>query len=71
VTVIPALFLIRFYQTTISPGLGPRCRFEPSCSHFAYEAFERHGLIKGFRLTVRRLTSCRPFGRRGYDPVPD
>jgi putative membrane protein insertion efficiency factor len=71
VTAIPALFLIRAYQRTISPGLGNVCRFEPTCSHYAYEAFERHGLIRGALLTVKRLSSCRPYGRSGYDPVPD
>jgi putative membrane protein insertion efficiency factor len=71
VTVLPALYLIRFYQLAISPGLGPRCRFQPSCSHYAYEAFERHGLLRGFRLTLKRLASCHPYGRKGYDPVPD
>jgi putative membrane protein insertion efficiency factor len=70
-TAIPALVLIRAYQRTISPGLGNVCRFEPSCSHYAYEAFERHGLIRGGWLTVKRLVSCRPYGRSGYDPVPD
>lgn len=70
-TVTPALFLIRTYQRTISPGLGNVCRFEPSCSHYAYEAFDRHGLIRGAWLTVKRLASCRPYGRTGYDPVPD
>jgi putative membrane protein insertion efficiency factor len=72
VTVIPALLLIRFYQLAISPALGRGvCRFEPSCSHYAYEAFERHGLLKGGWLAAKRLASCRPRGRMGYDPVPD
>lgn len=70
-TVRPVLALIRFYQVAISPGLGPRCRFEPTCSHYAYGAFARHGLLKGAWLTIRRLASCRPGGGRGYDPVPN
>ena len=70
-TSIPALALIRIYQRTISPGLGNVCRFQPSCSHYAYEAFERHGLLKGGWLTVKRLARCRPYGGNGYDPVPD
>jgi putative membrane protein insertion efficiency factor len=55
----------------ISPNLGPLCRYEPSCSHYAYEAVERHGALRGVWLAVRRLGRCRPLGGRGYDPVPD
>jgi len=64
------LNLIRFYQHAISPGLGPLCRYEPSCSHYAYEAIERHGVLKGGWLGIKRLFRCRPYGGRGYDPVP-
>jgi len=71
VTATPALALIRLYQVTISPSLGNVCRFQPTCSHYAYEAIERHGLLKGVWLAARRLISCRPGGRTGYDPVPD
>ena len=70
-TAAPALTLIRIYQRIISPSIGNVCRFEPSCSHYAYEAFARHGLLRGFWLTVKRLAGCRPYGRSGYDPVPD
>ena len=65
------LLLIRFYQRAVSPGLGRVCRFEPSCSHYSYEAIERHGLLRGVWLGVRRLLRCRPFGGSGYDPVPE
>jgi putative membrane protein insertion efficiency factor len=64
------LSLIRFYQRAISPGLGPLCRYEPTCSHYACEAIERHGLLKGGWLGLKRLSRCRPYGGRGYDPVP-
>jgi uncharacterized protein len=64
------LKLIRAYQTAISPNLGPLCRYEPSCSHYAYEAVERHGVLRGGWLGVKRLSRCRPYGGRGYDPVP-
>jgi putative membrane protein insertion efficiency factor len=64
------LLLIRIYQRTVSPGLGNVCRFEPSCSHYAYEAIERHGLLRGGWLSIKRLLRCRPMGPRGYDPVP-
>ncbi len=66
----PALALIRIYQRLISPSLGNVCRFEPSCSHYTYEAIELHGLFKGAWLGFRRFTRCRPYGGSGYDPVP-
>jgi uncharacterized protein len=65
------LSVIRIYQRTLSAAIGNVCRFEPSCSHYAYEAVERHGSLKGGVLTLRRLLRCRPLGGRGYDPVPD
>ncbi len=64
------LNLIRFYQSAISPSLAPACRYEPSCSHYAQEAIELHGLLKGIYLGLKRLSRCRPYGGRGYDPVP-
>jgi putative membrane protein insertion efficiency factor len=63
--------LIRLYQRAVSPSLGTLCRFEPSCSRYAYSAIERHGAVKGGRLALARLVRCRPFGSTGYDPVPD
>lgn len=65
-----SLALLRFYKTSVSPGLPPACRFQPSCSEYAYEAIERHGAVKGWWLTVRRLVRCHPFHPGGYDPVP-
>ncbi len=65
-----ALGAIRFYQRTISPGLGNLCRYQPSCSHYAVEAIECYGTPKGFWLAARRLARCTPLGRGGYDPVP-
>jgi len=62
---------IRLYQAIISPALGVACRYEPTCSHYAYEAIERHGAWRGVRLAARRLARCRPGGGGGYDPVPD
>lgn len=64
------LLAIRGYQLTLSPLLGPRCRFHPSCSHYAAEAVERHGLIRGSGLALARLGRCHPFNPGGYDPVP-
>jgi putative membrane protein insertion efficiency factor len=62
--------LIRAYQLTLSPLLGARCRFYPSCSHYALEAIERHGLWRGSWLSVRRVARCHPFCHGGFDPVP-
>ncbi len=67
----PALALIRLYQGLVSPRLGSVCRFQPSCSHYTYEAIERHGLLRGGWFGLRRFLRCRPFGGSGYDPVPD
>ena len=64
------LFLIRVYRAAVSPLLGPRCRFEPSCSAYAEEALRTHGVVKGVGLTLWRLGRCHPFARGGIDPVP-
>ncbi len=61
---------IRGYQRRISPLWGPRCRFHPTCSHYAVEALEKHGLLKGVVLAIWRLLRCQPFSKGGYDPVP-
>ena len=65
-----ALRAIRAYQSALSPYLGGRCRFSPSCSSYAYQAISAHGVARGVWLGARRLARCRPFGGRGYDPVP-
>ena len=64
------LAAIEWYQEAFAYRLSP-CRFTPSCSHYAHEAFETHGTARGFWLTMRRLTRCRPFGPSGWDPVPE
>ncbi len=64
------LWLIRFYQRQISPGLPPSCRFTPTCSEYARQAIEKYGALKGTYLAVRRLLKCHPFHPGGYDPVP-
>jgi putative membrane protein insertion efficiency factor len=62
--------LIRLYQYAIGPALPRGCRFEPSCSAYAAEAYERHGVLGGSWLALRRLARCQPWGGDGYDPVP-
>ncbi len=63
-------YLIRGYQLAISPLLGPRCRFYPSCSHYAIEAIETHGGLRGMWLTIKRISRCHPWHEGGFDPVP-
>jgi len=63
-------YLIRGYQLAISPLLGPRCRFYPSCSHYAIEAIETHGALHGVWLTIKRISRCHPWHEGGFDPVP-
>ena len=65
------LMLIRGYQLGISPLLGPRCRFYPSCSCYAHTAIERYGVLQGCWLGLKRVLRCHPFREGGYDPVPE
>jgi uncharacterized protein len=67
---LPFITLIKIYQWGISPWLGPKCRFTPSCSHYAVEALKKHGLLKGSWLAIKRILKCHPWGGQGYDPVP-
>lgn len=69
--IAAAVGMVRLYQWTLSPWLGPRCRFDPTCSEYAVVAFRRFGLLRGGRLTLRRLSRCHPWGASGYDPVPE
>ena len=66
----PILILIRIYQVAISPLLGSNCRYHPTCSHYAYEAIEKYGVIKGGWLGFKRILRCHPWQDGGYDPVP-
>jgi len=63
------LAALRAYKAAISPLLPPACRYLPTCSEYAVEAVERYGVVRGLALAVRRLASCHPFARGGYDPV--
>jgi putative membrane protein insertion efficiency factor len=62
--------LIRFYQGAISPLLGARCRYTPTCSAYGLEAIRTHGPFRGGWLTLKRIGRCHPWGGHGYDPVP-
>lgn len=66
----PLIGLIRIYQYALSPLLGHRCRFFPSCSEYAIESIKRHGVAKGIWLATRRVGRCHPWHPGGYDPVP-
>jgi len=66
----PFILLIRIYQLGISPLLGPKCRFTPTCSNYALQAFRKYGPIKGFWLSIKRIARCHPWGGHGHDPVP-
>ena len=63
------VFLVRSYQVALSPWLGPACRFEPSCSEYAREAVELHGVWRGGLLAAWRILRCNPFSKGGFDPV--
>ena len=64
-------FLLAAYKAFLSPLLPSSCKFYPTCSAYAQEAVERHGVARGLALAARRLLRCRPFSPGGYDPVPD
>jgi len=65
------LWALRVYKVAVSPLLPPACRYTPTCSEYAMEAIERHGVWTGGWLATRRVLSCHPWSRGGYDPVPE
>ncbi|GGK73723.1 membrane protein insertion efficiency factor YidD [Ornithinimicrobium pekingense] len=69
-SAVPLVWLVQLYQRTLSPLLGPVCRYYPSCSAYSVTALERFGPLRGSWLTVRRLLRCNPFSRGGVDHVP-
>jgi uncharacterized protein len=66
----PFILAIKLYQLIISPWLGNKCRFTPTCSHYGIEALKKYGPIKGLWLTIKRVSKCHPWGGNGYDAVP-
>ena len=71
ILTFPFILLVRFYQVAISPYTPASCRYNPSCSHYTVEALKRHGLFYGGWLSVKRIFSCHPWSKGGYDPVPE
>lgn len=66
----PLVGLVKLYRLAISPWLGGNCRFQPTCSTYAIEALQTHGVLRGTWLAARRIGRCHPWGGSGYDPVP-
>jgi putative membrane protein insertion efficiency factor len=65
------LAALRFYKARVSPLLPPSCRYTPTCSEYAYQAVERHGVVRGSWLAAKRVARCHPLAKGGYDPVPE
>ena len=70
IIIFPFVVLVRFYQLVISPLTPAACRFSPTCSAYMIEALKTHGLFYGGYLGMKRILSCHPWGKSGYDPVP-
>jgi putative membrane protein insertion efficiency factor len=70
VTGLPFIVLIKLYQLILSPWLGQKCRYTPTCSQYGIMAIKKYGPIKGLWLTIKRVSRCNPWGGHGYDPVP-
>ena len=66
----PFIALIKLYQWIISPWMGQKCRYTPTCSQYGIEALKKYGPLKGLWLTIKRISRCHPWGGHGYDPVP-
>ena len=68
---VPFIWLVRFYQSAISPYTPSSCRYSPTCSSYSLEALQKYGVFKGGWLAIKRIGSCHPWGGSGYDPVPE
>ncbi len=71
IAISPLILLIRIYQLGISPFFPATCRFQPTCSTYFVEALKKHGVFQGSYLGIKRIMSCHPWGKSGYDPVPE
>ncbi|MBU3020213.1 membrane protein insertion efficiency factor YidD [Aestuariibacter sp. A3R04] len=71
ITIAIPLLLVKCYQWFISPILGQRCRFHPTCSYYTIQALKTHGLLIGGWLSIKRILKCHPFNPGGIDPVPE
>lgn len=71
-TIVTKLLIgfVRLYQWIVSPLIGKNCRFLPTCSAYTVEALQKHGVLKGSYLSIKRISRCHPWGGSGYDPVP-
>ena len=70
ILAFPFIMLVRFYQVAISPYTPASCRYSPTCSHYTVEALKKHGVFYGGWLSIKRIFSCHPWSKGGYDPVP-
>ncbi|MBJ7428415.1 MAG: membrane protein insertion efficiency factor YidD [Bacteroidia bacterium] len=70
IILYPFILLIKVYQNVVSPFLPNACRYNPTCSQYAIEALNKHGIFKGLILSIKRIGSCHPWGGSGFDPVP-
>ncbi|WP_188406873.1 membrane protein insertion efficiency factor YidD [Psychroflexus salis] len=70
ILAFPFIVLIQIYRYGISPFTPSSCRFEPTCSAYSLEAFQKHHVLKAFWLSLKRISKCHPWGSSGYDPVP-
>ena len=70
ILISPFIAIIKLYQWIISPLLPNLCRYNPTCSDYSIQAFKKYGILKGFWLSIKRISSCHPFGGSGYDPLP-
>jgi len=71
IVIYPLIFSIKIYQLFISPIIGQNCRYLPTCSEYTIECLKKFGIIKGFFLSIKRISKCHPLGNHGYDPVPN
>ncbi|MEN9883339.1 MAG: hypothetical protein RLZZ420_556 [Bacteroidota bacterium] len=69
IAILPFVLLIRFYKVVVSPWMGPKCRYTPTCSQYALDALNKYGLFVGLWKTLKRISNCHPWGGSGYDPA--